>query len=439
MRTCTTLTLIALSLTACSDADSIDETPMEGTSTEAQTAGPGSPETTSTEGGDESSDGGESGTTEAGEPDFAALENELGTILADAGAPGLAVGLTQGNTVLWTAGLGTRDLDSMAPVETDTAFRLGSISKTFVGVAMMRAQEMGIIDLDDTIDVPFVVDNPHIEGEEITYRSLAEHRSGIVDTLWYECAYTSEDGSAYALPDEQQFCPETPRPGLEEFLTAYLDPAGEMYTEENYAEGPDGEPGTSYEYSNIGAGLASASLGYATHDAVGQDFIAFTNAEVFGPLGLEHTRWVRDELPDPDNAAIPHMYDDGFVPIPRYNLATFADGALYSSVDDLSRYLAAVVPGRGSIDGATVLQPESTAEMLDFISLGDGEGQGIYWEFFLGLTGHTGGDPGVATAMAYDAETDVGFVILLNSTGPDTEELLLQVFASLQSFAASSL
>jgi len=435
MRTYTTLTLLALSLTACSDGSPADETAAEDTSTAAETT---ASDATDTESESESSGGDESSTGET-EPDFAALEDELGSILSDAGAPGMAVGIVKGDTVVWTAGFGTRDLGSMAPVSTDTAFRLGSISKTFVGVAMMRAQEMGIIDLDDVVEVPFTVDNPHARDEQITYRSLAQHRSGIVDTLWYECAYTSEDGSAYALPDQQKFCPETPMPGLEEYLAAYLDPAGEMYTEENYADGPDAEPGTTYEYSNIGAGLASASLGYATQDALGQDFIAFTNAEVFGPLGLEHTRWMRDELPDPDNAAVPHMYEDGFVPIPRYNLSTFADGALYSSVDDLSRYLAAIVPGEGSLPGATVLQPDSTAEMLDFIDLGDGDGQGIYWEFFLGMTGHTGGDPGVATAMGYDAETEVGLVILLNSTGPNTETLMLQVFESLLSFSNQAL
>ena len=208
---------------------------MMGSSGEAQTTG-GDAETTGTEPTEtESSGGGESSTGEPDTPDYAALEAELETILEESGAPGMAVGLIQGDTVAWTGGFGTRNLDTGEPVTTDTAFRLGSISKTFVGVAMVRAQEMGVIDLDDAVDVPFTVDNPHIEGETITYRSLAHHTSGIVDTLWYECAYTSEDGTAYALPEEQAFCPEMPRPDLEDYLTAYLDPAGEMYTEDNYA------------------------------------------------------------------------------------------------------------------------------------------------------------------------------------------------------------
>ena len=170
------------------------------------------------------------------------------------------------------------------------------------------------------------------------------------------------------------------------------------------------------------------------------DFIEFTNVEVFDALGLEHTRWMRDQLPDPEDAAMPHMYDGGFAPIPRYNLATFADGALYSSVDDLSRYLAAVVPGQGSIDADTVLQPESVAELLDFTDANDGEvvtGQAVFWEFYLGMIGHTGGDPGVSTAMGYDPEAEVGYVILLNSTGPGTDLLMLQVLESLRAFAGS--
>lgn len=441
MRSSSLALLLALTLPACADDAGDANDPAPGSSGGEATSG-ADPEPTDTDGGDdESTDGDSTDGSSSGEPagpDFAELEAQLEALRTDAEAPGMAVALVHGDEVVWSGGFGTRDMASGEPVTVDTPFRLGSISKTFVGAALMRAQELGVIDLDDAIEVPFTVDNPHVEGERITYRSLAHHMSGIVDTLWYECAYTSEDGTAYALPEEQAFCPETPMPGLEEFLVAYLDPEGAMYTDAHYAEGADGEPGTTYEYSNVGAGLASAALGYATTDALGQDFIAFSNAEIFAPLGLEHTRWMREQLPEPDAAAVPHMYDGGYVPVPRYNLATFADGALYSSVDDLARYLAAMVPGQGG----DALQPDSAAEMLDFIDADDGDivqGQGIFWERFIGLTGHTGSDPGVATAMGYDPETELGFVILLNSTGPETETLMFGVMGALQSFAADSL
>ncbi len=438
MRSSSLALLVALTLPACADdGDATD--PAPGSTGDVETTGTDDPETTDAD--DDSSGGDDSDGSSSGEPSgpgFEGLEGQLDALREEAGAPGMAVALVQGDEVVWTGGFGTRDMASGEPVTTDTPFRLGSISKTFVGVAMMRAQELGVVDLGDAIDVPFTVDNPHLDGESITYRDLAHHMSGIVDTLWYECAYTTEDGSAYAAPQDQAYCPEAPMPGLDEFLGAYLDPEGSMYTNANYASGADGEPGTTYEYSNVGAGLASAALSHATEDALGQDFIAFSNAEVFGPLGLEHTRWMRDELPEPDAAAVPHIYEDGFVPVPRYNLSTFADGALYSSVDDLAHYLAAIVPGRGG----DVLEPASADALIDFVDVDDGDvvnGQGIFWERYLGLIGHTGADPGVATAIGYDPDAELGYVILLNSTGPGTDTLMLQVMGTLQAFAAESL
>lgn len=436
--------LAALTLPACADdgdatdplSESTGDVETTGADEPDATGGPESTETTDAD-GDGTSGEGSDGSSSGGpsEPDFEGLEAQLDALRSDAGAPGMAVALLRGDQLVWSGGFGTRDMASGDPVTTETPFRLGSISKTFVGVAMMRAQELGVIDLGDEIEVPFSVDNPHIEGESITYRDLGHHMSGIVDTLWYECAYVSEDGTAYAVPEEQAFCPETPLPGLDEFLSAYLDPEGSMYTDASYASGEEGEPGTTYEYSNVGAGLAASALGHATEDALGQDFIAFSNAEVFGPLGLEHTRWMRDELPEPSAAAVPHLHDGGFMPAPRYNLSTFADGALYSSVDDLAHYLAAIVPGRGG----EVLEPASADALIDFADVTDGavvNGQGIFWERYIGLVGHTGADPGVATAMGYDPEAELGYVILLNSSGPGSDTLMLEVMGTLQAFAA---
>ena len=89
-----------------------------------------------------------------------------------------------------------------------------------------------------------------------------------------------------------------------------------------------------------------------------------------------------------------------------------------------------------------MLEPDSADALIDFLDVDDGDvvdGQGIFWERYLGLIGHTGADPGVATAMGYDPDAELGYVILLNSTGPGTDTLMLQVMGTLQAFAAESL
>lgn len=393
---------------------------------------------------EETSGGDESSTGEPGiQPDFDTLAADLEALRMSNDIPGVAMGIVQGDTVLWTQGFGVREEGTDTPIDADTPFRLASVSKTVVGAALMRAEAMDILSLDDTIEMDFAVNNPHVDGEAITYRSLANHQSGIVDSLWYECAYTTESGDAYMSPEEQGFCPEGPTSDLEGFLAAYLEPDGALYTGDNFAEGDDGQPGTTYNYSNVGAALAGASLGRATQAAVGMDFPSFCDAEIFAPLGMTNTAWRRTDLPAPDEAAVPHMTFGGTrTALDPYHLATFPDGGLYSSVNDLSRFLAAMVPGAGSFDGTEVLPSEQAAALTDFIDVSDGDivdGQGIFWERYLGLYGHTGGDPGVSTAMGYDPETGVGYILLINETGPTTELFLLQALARMQEFAAEEL
>ena len=89
------------------------------------------------------------------------LQAVIETILKDTRTPGAAIAIVSRNQTEWVAGIGKADLAANQPVTTNTLFRLGSISKSFVAIAALQLQEAGKLKLSDTVkqwvpDVAFV-------------------------------------------------------------------------------------------------------------------------------------------------------------------------------------------------------------------------------------------------------------------------------------------
>ena len=114
------------------------------------------------------------------DPTLASLEGLdafIGQQLASQHVPGAAVAVVANGDVVWSKGYGATNLATQQPVTTDTPFGLGSISKTFIGVALMQAIEDGVLTLDTEINdvLPFAVHNPRLESSPITVRQFLSH------------------------------------------------------------------------------------------------------------------------------------------------------------------------------------------------------------------------------------------------------------------------
>ena len=101
----------------------------------------------------------------------------------EAGMVGLGAAIVVDGKLIWAKGYGAADREASKPFTADTVMNIGSISKTFTGVALMRAVEEGKLSLDDDVSMhlPFPVRNPRFPDDPITLRQLATHTSGIVD------------------------------------------------------------------------------------------------------------------------------------------------------------------------------------------------------------------------------------------------------------------
>lgn len=146
----------------------------------------------------------------------------------------------------------------------ETRFRTASISKVFVGIAIMGLVEDGKIDLDADVSdyLGFSLRNPNYPDTAITCRMLLSHTSSI------------RDGSVYSIAPEYS---------IQEFFTPdgkyWLD--GEHFA--NSEDGVDRAPGVYFAYCNLNYGV----LGTVIECVTGQRFDEYMKAEVLEPMGMK--------------------------------------------------------------------------------------------------------------------------------------------------------
>jgi CubicO group peptidase (beta-lactamase class C family) len=335
------------------------------------------------------------------------LDSFIAQRMEEAGVTGLGAAILVDKKVVWMKGYGFADKERAIPFTPDTVMNIASISKTITGVAMMRAVQEGKLSLDEDINsyLPFKLANPHQPGEKITLRHLATHTSGITDR-----------SSVYA--DTYYYGGRIPEP-LGEFLKSYFVPGGVHYSKDNFL---NVKPGTHREYSNIAAGLA----GYIVEVAVGKKLNAYTKERIFSPLRMDNTGWLLSEI-DPAKHSKLYVAQNGLIiPIPLYEMTTYPDGSVRTSVSDLSKLFIALLDD-GVYEGTRILDQRWTQEMLRFhytdankpgnVSLQE-INSGLFWATKLDVTriGHNGSDPGVRTEMLSNLAKDVGVILFMNTS-----------------------
>ncbi len=320
--------------------------------------------------------------------------------------PGVAVALVRGEEVLHLGGYGLADVDEQIAVTPDTAFILASVSKTVIPMAALLAVDDGLLDLDADINsiLPFAIKAPGFDDAVITTRMLLTHTSGISDH-WDKLAELYVDGDSEIA--------------LGAVLENLLAATGEYYDAEASFTGA--APGTAYEYSNIGSALAA----YVVESATGVPFDVMCEERLFAPLGMSHTSWHLADL-EGVPLALPYAYVDGaYETYGHYGFPDYPNGALRSSVSDLSRLLRMMI-GKGVFEGTSVLPEWAVDEMLTDLVPELEPGQGLAWYRYDDgedlYWGHEGGDDGTATTLFFRPSDGVGVIVLANIDAPETEE-----------------
>lgn len=256
------------------------------------------------------------------------LTKDLEEIYLQRHIVGFTVAIANHEGTLFNKGFGYADKNENKKYTENTIQNIASISKTFIGVALLKAQEMGKLDLDDSINkyLPFEVKNPFSPEEPITIRQLATHTSSIKDPSRYERnGYVLVEKDLGEAKVKRNFRAPEDMMTLDSFLENLLSKNGVWYKKSNYLKN---KPGEIFNYSNVAAGLAALVLENATD----QTFDEFTKRYIFEPLEMSQTGWFRNEV---DLSMHSKLYTDKGKELAGYQLVNFPDGALITSSRDL--------------------------------------------------------------------------------------------------------
>lgn len=353
------------------------------------------------------------------------LTSELNSILKQGHINGFGVAIISQDKELYINGFGYADVENKIPYTEHTIQNIASVSKTLIGVALLKAQEMGKLKLDNPINqyLPFEVFNPLHPKEVISIKHLATHTSSIQDgDLYGEKSYILKNASdkdlAKSLPSSKEFNMPDAEIDMGTFLKNFLSKGGIWYNESNYL---NNKPGELYEYTNVGATLAA----YIIELATGQTYAEFTTQHILNPLNMSASGWTFNNV---DVSKQTKLYTVDGKAIPYYSLVTYPDGGLITSTKDMAKYLSELIKGysgqgtlltRGSyVDVfSELLSEDNFEEERDTDRPFDDEyNSGLFIGYTpIGYIGHMGGDPGVSTFLFFNPKTKIGKLLFVNT------------------------
>ncbi|PKV86488.1 D-alanyl-D-alanine carboxypeptidase [Streptomyces sp. TLI_146] len=324
-------------------------------------------------------------TAAAAPPPWAGTAAELDRVIqraaADAGVPGVIVGVWKPGQPRYVRAFGVADKRTGAPMRTDLNMRIGSETKTFTVTALLQLVDRGKVGLDDPIS-RYVRGVP--DGRHITLRQLAEMRSGLFP-------YSKDEEFQHLLTTQphRQWAPR-------ELLRLAFEHPNQF------------PPGTRFDYSNTNTVLLGLVVEKVTHRplrGVIRDLIT-------GPSGLRHTFLPKAaEFPRPHAHGYTDFTPDGTVAdATHFNPSWgWAAGAMISDLDDMRSWAVNVATGR-------LLSRHTQAQRLDAQPTGaPGDFYGLGIDINHGWIGHAGSLPGYQSLTVYLPAQKATMVILLNT------------------------
>lgn len=297
-------------------------------------------------------------------------------------SPGAAVAVVRNGSVLYRNGYGAANLEHRVPITPATVFDIASVSKQFAGMAVAMLVGQGAISLDDDVRT-YLPEVPRFGGRTITVDHLVHHTSGLRD--WPGTLAVG----GWRMDDVIAF---------DQILTMAW-----------HQDDLNFDPGAEYLYSNTGYNLLAELVRRVT----GQSFRAWTDANIFHPLGMTRTHFHDDHTEVVRNRAYAYSHVDGAYRALPNGLTALGSSSLFSTVDDLARWImnfdTPVVGGHAAVDRLRqrgVLNGGDTIAYAFGVSIGDYRGATT--------VSHSGSWAGFRTFLVHFPALRFGVVVLAN-------------------------
>ncbi|MEP1096963.1 MAG: serine hydrolase domain-containing protein [Cyclobacteriaceae bacterium] len=318
------------------------------------------------------------------------LQSAIEKVLEETGTPAAGVAMVHGDSVVWVAGLGQANIENEVAADENTMFRIGSTSKMYASLSILKLQQEGRVSLKDKVrdlvpDVEF--ENPWAETAPILVEHLLEHTTG-----WDDIHLTEY---AFQLPDSSR---------LKEGLDYHPHSRISRWM-----------PGTRMSYCNSGPPVAA----YIVETITGQKFEDYVQETFFDPMGMENMSYYNTEAYKKLGASLyirrrPQEY---------WQIIMRPSGSINASATDMAKMVRFFL-NRGRVDTVQIISEESLKRMeTSATTIGGragleyGYGLSNYSSSFRGFVyrSHNGGVNGGAADFSYLPMHNVGYAIMINS------------------------
>ena len=246
--------------------------------------------------------------------------------------PGFAVSVSNRDGLIWSRGYGVTVYEGDEPVTADSIMAIGSLTKSFTAMAILQLEEQGLLSVDDLVTdhLPWFRSAEKSVSDRITLRMCLNNTTGLKPSF-------------NILTRNLSRSPQALENGIRA-LSSYRSTR---------------EPGESYEYFNEGWN----TLGLVIEEVTGLAYEDYIAEHILKPLQMSRTSTDREVL---ESWPVLTGHHAGINPNPSRFIhvqgSLPAGSGLYSTVNDLSNYLVALMNG-GEFEGARVLTPQSIENM----------------------------------------------------------------------------
>ena len=222
-----------------------------------------------------------------------------------------SVAISFNDRIIYAKSVGFANADTKKEINNDTKIRIGSITKTYTAVLVLKAIEQGKLKLDDTLYSFY----PQVKNaDKITIEQLLKHRSGIFnfteipgENQWEQTFHTEEEFIHYFANEKSNF-----------------------------------EPGSDYAYSNTNYAL----LGFILQKIYGKSFAEILDEKICRPLDLKNT-YFSTETDETKDEALSYNIQNKYIRNAQVNFSNHpASGGMVSTAIELNIFLSALFNGK---------------------------------------------------------------------------------------------
>jgi CubicO group peptidase (beta-lactamase class C family) len=338
---------------------------------------------------------------------LAELQTAIKAVMKETKTPAVGLTLVNKDGVVLTKTLGKADVENDIDADENTMFRIASVSKMYVSLAILKLQEEGMVNLKDKVRdlVPEVeFENPWEETSPILVENLLEHTTGWAD---FDIVDYAQDGSKLPLKEAINFHPHSR-------VSRWI-------------------PGTRYAYSNSGPGVAA----YIVEKITGRTFEDYIQETFFNPMGMKSMTYFVDSEAYKKHGA--KLYMDG-KRAKMWNLLYRPSGSINATPADMANMVSFFIH-RGKIDSiqhiseASLKRMETPSTTIGArAGLEDGYGLSNFSSSYKNVVyrKHNGIAIGGLSDLSYLPNYNVGYAVMTNSADTEAMERITNLIRAFQ-------